>query len=607
MECIHERVCPNRSHSVLLMKERKSYLIVAVASVLSFFGGIGIEKYSRSGIDFSIAQNRGPLKTKYIVRDDHSQYGSVNTNIAVTEMDRLARVNDLGLLSNDPAQALAFLRRRSKGRIDEQLIRVVFESWAAKNAAEAFAVAQSPENTDIQFIATDAVLGAVLASSPDDALGMLLSLEPSGFSQSLTTSLFRKLAVQDVALLKGKLGEIKSPSAKALATAAVALELGQANPEQGLKWIDSLKGDSNKRDALASLLNGWAKIDPKAAATYLDSQNPSVLSPTVSSLFLSQWALSDPASAFEWAKNIKGVTERQFAVSNVMMYMQAGSFSSQETLAAVTSLPAGRMKDEALANIINNWKGDDFTELAKTAYADGSDVPGTASEAALAYKWVSSNYEEASAFLDTLSSKDLAPALLREVTKGMIQNEPDKAVGVLTQMASEGNLAIVPSALEAFFNADSEDAKAFMTNLEGTPRYNETLTMFAAAYANQNPRDAYEWIENNVDDGLKSAAVRVVIDQWLRTDQHSASEFISNMPESLSRDVASSTLAASIAKSDLPSALEWASAIRSDEIRRESLGKIGQYVDFKHPDKYSEAILSSGLCSDDIQYLEQER
>ena len=554
--------------------------------------------------DDADASNHTIYRSKVLQRAEggSSKDKAYSSRITSETNDNLLEFQEL--VKSDPAKALSFLRNRSKGEFDPQLYRILFLAWAKHDPKQAFDEAKSPSNRDIQSIAVEAVLSVVLKSNSKFALTLLVSLNKSSNGKFLAASFFNKWAEMDVRGLKESLSEIQSTEYRAVAISSIAVWSALHNPAEAINWINTLTNSADQREALNGLIIGWARSSPTEALSYLESRDGGDIDQSLIASLMMEWTKSDPHAALEWTEKIKDANIRQVAITTIITSMLDNQLPYAETLKFVDDLSTGKLKDDAMSVLVNNWNGDSFKELADAAYLGGSSIAGTGGEASLAKKWVAAKPMEAIEYLKALNSMDSAPMLSREVLRYMATKDPAGATELAYQFSMNGNPRLVSKVLQGLLEASPEVAKSLIVKLDGSQVGEDLANRFATSYGRKNPAAALDWINHDVPESRREALTRTILNGWVDFDQVGASEYVTKMPDSKLKDTSASSISLSIAGSDIANSLKWAVSIKSEILRRQTLAEIGKYINYNDPKLNSEDIINSGILDDEIQLLE---
>jgi hypothetical protein len=585
----------------------KKYKTLVLVASFSFIVGVFVARITK--IETSQSANL-PRITKASKRSEKNTRTAVTHSTssgAVTMLDKFENSKKIAEMAKlDPVRSLKLLRSTSEGKIDELSCRLIFETWAQTDSKAAIDYARLPENRDIEFHATDAILGVMFKRNPEEAFATLLGFERNGLTDSLTDSLFSKWASYDTKGLLGALSKLQSSSAKFIGISRAAEAIGSRNPDQCITYIDSLTNATEKNIALSGLVNGWSSVDPESAAKYIEKLNKTgVVNDAISISLLRNWSIKDPSSALNWAASLKGLSERTSALSHAVLFMQSSSLSSHELVKIIDGLDPGHDKDNALSTLIVNWKGENFKELAEMAYSTGSALPGTAGEAALVSKWARINPQQAEEFMNNNGGARKNLTLAKELISNVVESDPAKAEKWIVEADPNGNRGIAEQAIDSLMKSDPEKATKMFEALSKHGETDGLLASFVSSYSSYFPEKSIEWVSSHQDINKSGDLAKLAFEKWVQSDEYSASTYIAKMQESQLKNIAVSSLASSLAESDLSSSLKWAVSISDENLRRETLKAISHSIDLSQAEKYEQSILESGISDDEIELLER--
>jgi hypothetical protein len=525
-------------------------------------------------------------------------------NSTSRNLDELWRFKN-SLAGKNPNEVLRGLRNMDGGP-DEEKCRLLFEAWAADDLISALSAAQADQNRDIQFWATDAVLGVALLDSHEKGLELLLGLPQGSVTLKLAASMFSKWANQDSNSLAKQLININSAVARQSAIFSLSTHYGKSDPESGLRWLDSLSAGSEKDSARNGIVAGWASVDPARAAAFLEREGGPRYDISTYLSVIGEWARTDPSSAVKWAQTIDDKEKRNFLVGNSIISMWSSAHSSEEVLSLAGSLPSGEMRDAALSNLMYNWKTDDFSKLAELYFKDRDSSDRILADSVFASQWVRFDYKGAKEFLESNAIPFTYKSLAQEVKKEEARRIDLLSMGdYIENLGSSDDYTLIPDILTTVINEDPERVSLILKKLESSPRYDHIVNHIASNMGEKSPLDALTWIDANVRSGSQTAAKEPVLDSWLKVDQYSASAYVARMPPSYSKDQAALAVCESVAGADVESALSWALSISDEKTRVRAITTVGKNIDFKSFSNHSEAILNSGISDSELELLQQ--
>lgn len=522
--------------------------------------------------------------------------------------DKINKYDDLFQLAKaDPRSAVTALLRDSKDSMDSSLCSIVFQAWGEQSPAEAVNFLLMPENANLPYEAMSAVLSAMLKDDPNKALAALDDLPYLSNIGFIAESFFKEWASDDVESLLINIDKISKPSLHHLAIESIAKQFGTSNPTKGIEFIDSIKDASIREKALSGLLNGWGASSPKEAVSYIESTGGGdLLSASAIESFLKGWSKIDPDSAFRWAENLSPTGAQGRALTTVIMAINFTSRDMNSTLDLVESLDSGVIKDNIIATISHNWKGDDFGKISSLVFSNDSGLNGSLAQSVISRNWVAKDLAAAEKFLLEQGGYIRNPALGESVIAGIMGQDPNRASQIIRSELNSGNSNFVRSVVADLAKVNSDATGTLVRELKSKNLVHDLDRIYVSGLAEIKPVSAMAWIENNIPEQRQSDSVRVAIDQWIRKDQYAVTQYVSEMPKSKNRNAAISAMVQSIARTDFPSALKWTVQIDESNVRVSSLRSIASYISLDQLDNFQEMIFDSGIDPEDIQYLERK-
>ena len=256
-------------------------------------------------------------------------------------------------------------------------INALFFAWSGVNPSEAIANAKKFPTVDTRRVAMEAIcfgmkpegsktIALSIRNLPDDALSpqdkeRLLGMAIAKWSQADPAAAAQFLA--DVypnaatRLLKPGAGD----GDLLIATKAVGANWGAIAPQAALDWFQK-KQQPESPIAVGSVIFGWWRKDPKAAAAYVSAHVATPNERDVAALMAAPMAERDPSVAIRWAEWIKEETLRRRTRLGI-----AQLWASKDPKAAATWARglAGKEGEDAIAAVAEVWAFSDSAAVEK--------------------------------------------------------------------------------------------------------------------------------------------------------------------------------------------------------------------------------------------------
>ena len=184
-------------------------------------------------------------------------------------------------------------------------------------------------------------------SDPAAAASWLASLGTSGASEALE-SLARRWAEQDIDAAAAFTSQLPERDRRAW-MGVIAASLRYAQPERYLQWIEQFRAEPFYLEMLSAAVWPLERDDPEAAVAFVLRLDPSVRSEPLRHL-IEQFARHDPERAAGWLIQIPDEDIR--STSTVQLVRSWVYNAPDQTLQWIETLPAGTVKDDALAAVV---------------------------------------------------------------------------------------------------------------------------------------------------------------------------------------------------------------------------------------------------------------
>jgi hypothetical protein len=267
--------------------------------------------------------------------------------------------------------------------------------------------------------------------------------------------------------------------------------------------LDVISGDRSNRFRMteqAMLLQKWAAMDPKGAATYTSTLRDWARFAGMSTV-LRSWLKSSPEEAIAWAEqngapasdDPRARDEGNWAMGTLVDSLARTSLDRALQLAAnqPVSRARGRMID-TLVNELLSQRGDDSARNAILDLPDDAFRAGMAGR--LAEKMASGDPQKAAGWAATLPSGPTRERAVAQVIGEWAEKDPVAAGNYLTQY---GTLR------------DFDDARQ----------------RYAGEVLRNDPDGAMAWVQAITDEKQRADATRDLLRSWMRRDPQAAQQW----------------------------------------------------------------------------------
>ncbi|MGA2052251.1 MAG: hypothetical protein ABSH19_02950, partial [Opitutales bacterium] len=301
-----------------------------------------------------------------------------------------------------------------------------------------------------------------------------------------------------------------------------------AEAKADLAKILRLQGPYDREKALLALAAGLDNATLQGLLADLEPHLHGENNAQAFSIFLGQWAESDPQAALDWLKRERKTIGMGF-VSNVFEAWSAKDPAA--ALAAISQLPTGQdVRGNALTAVIENMMAQD---------------PQSALSALVSQRFGA-------------YSNDVIQSLYGELAK---VNPSATAAAALNLPTSSLRNAVMASVAGSWAAQDPAGALAWVNGLPLMPDSlrNAVMTSVAESWAAQDPAGALAWANGLPAGQAKNDAVKSVIDTMSEQDPSGAAAYLLQLPDSSNREAILGQVTYNWAQSDPVGLLAWAS------------------------------------------------
>ena len=394
----------------------------------------------------------------------------------------------------------------------------------------------------------------------------------------------------------------------ALSSAATAVEMKQEqhvrvvlgelfaknNPDEVWSQIMNLKNSHARQMAQEMALEMMVTSDPKKALALLKDTKG-----IPANRLFRKWAESDPESAFEEAKKIKGFDRVEIWQS---IYAEWFQKDPEEAFAQAGSMPQSREKNQILMTLAQEFakkdaKGaaewalknrDQFDIISRGSFIDhlsendpafaaqwihknqfdpgGGDVLALAAE-----RWMQADFTSAKAWLDSVQNIQEKSAIIGRTFEILAQEAPDQLVSLINNVGEHNlplgdvsvtlleigrtdieqalklasafkqgasQIQIYPELLTKLSQFDPNRAWEIAQSLDQSQSRRMALASIAAELASNNPKEALKFLDQLPEGSDSNTTLQGVFAGWASSDPKGAMAKAMELENPLHRDLA---------------------------------------------------------------------
>jgi hypothetical protein len=402
-----------------------------------------------------------------------------------------------------------------------------------------------------------------------------------------------------------------------------------------------LKGFTERRKRLSSVLASWMRADAEGAYRFVMTQTAQVDREFAINTVLKEWARIDPQAVLAHGSDLSGrvglsrawkmlveatidvapvetllaveqLPDKQLQVHLVSrLAQQWGGLEPQRALAWAKALPSGEMKGQALLGVFEGWAEKD----PRSAALEASSLPSSETRKsvleAVAWRWSEADPDAALAWF-----RNVPPGRDRERTWVGIENGFSRYLGKLspTAMLAEGKRFLAmeldpnqrrdlyPNLAGMLAAKDPAVARAWVMQLpEGNDR-SAALKGLLQSWSQKDPGEALRFViaNPNLDPQLGGKGVGELARKWGERDLDSALEFARTLPEHDSRQLAIYGVLEGVRDSNPSAAAALIGELPAGELRTQAASQLARQWAFTDPAGTTEWLnsLSSGTERD---------
>ncbi|MDB6070360.1 MAG: hypothetical protein JWL81_1531 [Verrucomicrobiales bacterium] len=333
----------------------------------------------------------------------------------------------------------------------------------------------------------------------------------------------------------------------------------QKNPEEAMKWAQSLEPGDTKNAALFGVLREMATRDPKAALTQIEGMGKITLPNSIAKDLATALVAKNPGEAETILHTYNKKSKFPMLVEAVLPSIEKPAVSTVMPLLEKfwddgyepnkPNLPLGAFSCWIPENAAAEW-----SDLAAFKSSDAR----TKVAAVLAPQLAKENPAAALAAASASTDPALKEMLAAELSKNAAKQR-DEAAFLKASALLEGkalNQAVFDMTRELAESAPSlKEAVAFAERQQGVVK-DRAMDMVAWVWAERDPTAALSWA-NAADSALSSGIKTELVQRWAKDDSFAASAWLNAQPPGVARDQFTYGLVRSIAESEPDSAFAW--------------------------------------------------
>lgn len=445
----------------------------------------------------------------------------------------------------DPDGAWAAVMEFDDKGLKRQMIASVIGEISRSDLAKARHLLSGIKDPQSKQSALYAFLNEAASEDPEEAFRVLASESARLQGYGYYHNLFQKWAKDDPDAAIAKLDSVKGTSNRQQALQGITMALVTSDPKRALDMLDGMPPGQNRSSMLASIASAWLSRDSDAAIAWIDSL------PAADKFMAVQngcWQLAQEnpakAAAFLSTLPVNNQTSHQFS-------QLASQWAQQDPEAArkwVESLPAGQTRQQAMGGIIGALAQ---TDPAKAAAMIGGTVVNHQDSYQVGMvvgEWIKTDQTAALAWLDSLD--------LRGDARQNVQSQ----------------------FMHYWVGEDAAAASRYALGIQDEKSRQHAITTLVGAWGGNDPVAAHEWIMKSLDGQTKDRSLNALIQTLSHQDPATALRYYQEATANLPPDAIDKTFGATASQiasnwvqHDPAAARQWVLTLPEGETRSNSI------------------------------------
>ena len=315
---------------------------------------------------------------------------------------------------------------------------------------------------------------------------------------------------------------------------AAVVKWGAANPRDAWIWVDANLSGPLKEEATTSLVQGWARTDPEAAAGWFISTGST--SQSVLDALLTTWTGLRAQDAAAWVETLQNPTVKE--TGRVLVASEWSRQNPAEAAAYFTPMMTGKSAIDLGSAIVNSWAAND---PASTSAWVAKLPPGEARTNAagtLATVWAASDITAAVKWSETIEDPEMHDGIIDQLGTTWGAIEPVKALAwIETLPVGEARSEAAKGALSSWAGTQPEAMKTWLATQPPGPIADEARVSLAAVYSDSDRAESMRQSIAITDPAVRGDAASKFFRHWRKTDEAAAQQWLQAEWPRLSPDV----------------------------------------------------------------------
>jgi hypothetical protein len=480
----------------------------------------------------------------------------------------------------DPDGAWDAVMEFDDKNLKRQMIASVIGEISRSDLAKARHLLAGIKDPQSKQSALYAFLNQASSEDPEEAFRVLASESAKLQGYGYYHNLFQKWAKDDPDAAIAKLDSVKGTSNRQQALQGIAMALVASDPKRALDMLDGMPPGQSRSSMLASISSAWLSRDSDAAIAWIDSLPAADKFKAVQN---GCWQLAQEnpakAAAFLSSLPVNNQTSHQFS-------QLASQWAQQDPDAArkwVEALPAGQTKQQAMGGMIGALAQ---TDPAKAAAMFGDAVVNNQNYyqvGTVVGEWIKTDQTAALAWLESL---DLRGDTQRNIQSQFMHNWVNEDAAAASRYAlgiqdEKSRLHAITSLVGAWGNNDPVAAHDWiMRSLEGETK-DRSLNSLIQNMSHQDPATALRYYQEATANLTPEAVEKTfgttasqIASNWVQHDPAAVRQWVLTLPEGETRSNSIRSMVDNLGDYDIKGAAEFVNALAAGKERDQAVSSL---------------------------------
>ena len=309
---------------------------------------------------------------------------------------------------------------------------------------------------------------------------------------------------------------------------------GAANPRDAWLWVDANLSGPLKEEATTSLVQGWARTDPEAAAGWFISTGST--SQSVLDALLTTWTGLHPQAAAAWVESLTNPANKE--TGRVLVASEWARQNPAEAAAYFTPMMVGKAAIDLGSALVNSWAANDPASTATWVAKLPAGEARTNAAGTLATVWAASDIAAAVKWSESIEDPELHNGIVDHLGTTWGAIEPVKALAWIASLPTgEARTEATKGALNSWAGTNPDTMKTWLATQPPGPIADEARVSLAAVYSDSDRAESMRQSLAITDATARGDAASKFFRNWRKTDDAAAQKWLQAEWPRLSPDV----------------------------------------------------------------------